>query len=102
MAATGIILCFFSTVVVNSRGAVLFSLLVLLLAVVAYLLRVRVGHGERSQESFETKSHGRWVLPLMGALLVIVFTQSLQTGSRWRSMLDNVRVGFMITDSVNF
>ncbi|MDP1655950.1 MAG: O-antigen ligase family protein [Hylemonella sp.] len=102
MAATGIILCFFSTVVANSRGAVLFSLLVLLLAVVAYLLRVRAGHGERSQESFGTKSHARWVLPLMGILLVIVFTQSLQKDSRWRSMLDNVRVGFMITDPVNF
>lgn len=102
-AALGIFLCFLSIVVADSRGAVLYSLLILLLAVIAYLLRVRgdlsvlhrTGRGEK-------KSHSRWTFLLLGIMLALVFSLSLQKGSRWNTMLDSVRVGFMITDPVNF
>lgn len=99
----GIVLCFFSIVVASSRGAVLFSLLVLFLAVVTYLLRGRAAVGASIQGALGgAKRYVRWALPLLGFLMILVVALSLQKDGRWRTILDGVRVGFIITDPVSF
>lgn len=102
--AMGVAACFFSIVVANSRGAVLFSLAVLVIAAVLYMWRLRQplvpATGGRALK--QAARPARWSLLILGLALVAVLAQSLYKDSRWHSMLDKARAGFLLDDPVAF
>ncbi len=101
--AAGVALCFFSIVVANSRGAVLYSLAVLLLAAGVYMWRLRQPMASGADKRIPTQSrHAQWSLLVLGVALVAVLAQSLYKDSRWHSMLDKARAGFLLDDPVAF
>lgn len=101
-AILGVVLSLFSIVVASSRGAVLFSLVVLFLGMGAYLLHGRVAGAAIPTLRSGAKPYVRWIFPLLGLLMIVVVVLSLQKDSRWRPMMDGIRVGFMITDPIGF
>lgn len=103
-AAAGIAICFFSIVVANSRGAVLFSLGILFLAGLAYLLRIRQPAARRGRgPSMSSQVRlARWSVLGLCVALVIVLAQSFYKDSRWHSMFDKARAGFLLEDPVAF
>lgn len=101
--AAGVALCFFSIVVANSRGAVLYSLVVLVLAAGVYVWRLRQPPAAEDDERTRRQARqARWPLLILGAALVAVLAQSLYKDSRWHSMLDKARAGFLLDDPVAF
>lgn len=101
-AVLAIAACFFSIVVANSRGAVLYSLLLLPLAVGIYLLRVRKTDDGTVASIFRGRSVHIWGGLLLAIALVLVLVQSFSKDARWRTMLDKAHAGFMVEDPVEF
>lgn len=96
-----IVACFFSIAIANSRGAVLYSLLLLLLATGIYLLRF--GRGKAVGDLFRGRSlHFAGALALLAIALVFFLGQSLSKDARWRTMFDKAYAGFLVADPVGF
>lgn len=100
--AFGIVLCFLSVVVANSRGAVLFSLMVLLVAVAVFFFRLRQavpsGRGQTSPRLLNYKV----VLLFLLLAVALILVQSIRKDARWHAMVDKVRAAFMVEDPVGF
>jgi hypothetical protein len=96
-----VIVCFFSIAVANSRGAVLYSagLIVLAGGLYFWIRRRAVVAGQGA--SFSSKA-----IPALLVLFVTVLTlalgQSLRKDTRWHTMVDKARAGFLVEEPVDF
>jgi hypothetical protein len=100
LAFFGVALCFVSVLIAVSRGAVIFGALVLLVAAaIALLARSRdAQRGATSQGASRAK--WPWVLALcVLGLIVFAGQRSFEREVRWYSMVDKVRIGWMVPDA---
>lgn len=94
----GMLLCFSSILIANSRGAVLFGALLLIAMAALYFLRL-------SRRSVASQGHGIgfwWAGIAIALILFLAFAyQSVRFDSRWHSMLDKVEIGLSTTDPID-
>jgi len=100
MATLAIVVCFASILIARSRGAILFSILMLLA-----LVFVRHFKWPRMQARI---SETRLSVPKLAAvgvvalcLLALLAYQSVRHDSRWQSMRDKVQAGLLLEDPVD-
>jgi hypothetical protein len=99
IAAAAIVLCFFSVVVAYSRGAVLYGLLMAVLAGLVYKLRLRGPVSEGPSTSRPVWRKGQLVLVwAVLPCLLVAYGLSLKKDQRWHLMVDNARVVFFLVD----
>lgn len=91
--------CFLSIVVANSRGAVLFSILLVPLAAGAYVATT----ARAGVRLF------RGLLPELGSALILLVIalalllgQSIRTDARWHTMLGKAYAGFLVQSPIDF
>jgi Ca2+/Na+ antiporter len=101
-AAFGIVLCFMSIVVASSRGAVLFSLTVLLMAFAVFFFRLRRVVPSGAEQANPRFSNYKIVLLFLLLAVALVLGLSIKKDARWHAMADNVRAAFMVEDPVDF
>jgi hypothetical protein len=93
--------CLLSVLIAGSRGAVLYSLILLVFAGVVYLVRLR------DPDNHEAPARGSnhrfaWLAVIMGLLVGAILFQTMHKDARWRTMVDKVRAGFLIKEPVGF
>jgi hypothetical protein len=107
LAVMGIALCILSTLIASSRGAVLFSAVLLVIAGGAYLRQVLKGravlaqHGQSSSLPFLSR-RVTLVVAVLLAVLGVVSCKVVQTDTRWATMVDKVRVGWSVEHPIEF
>jgi O-Antigen ligase len=102
-ASVGTLLCFLSVVIAFSRGAILYSLLVLVLASCVYLLKR--GHFSPSTgEKYSSKKMGgrRWIWFFLAGFLCLSFFLAIKKDPRWTMMADKVHASYLIDDPLSF
>lgn len=97
-----IAVCFLSIIVASSRGAVLFSVLLMLLFASTMFVISR-----RAHQIFTFKLSRATVIQLLLLLLVVCavalsFATFIRKDSRWLTMADKAYAGFLIEDSIDF
>lgn len=92
-AFLAIALCLISLLIAFSRGAFLFSILVMLLASMVYFFKITRKQGHPAPE-YQT---ARWVsvfaLVVVVFLVLLVALNSISKDPRWHSMVDKVEIG---------
>lgn len=102
-AGLAVVICFMSVVIAYSRGAVLYGLVMILLASAVFCLRFHWRTIDRQIASRPKGRRGQFVLMLvMLAALGLVAMFSFSKDERWHQMSDKVRIAFMIKDPVRF
>ncbi len=98
----GIAICLLSVFVAQSRGGILYSFLLLLLAGATYWLKMRTkagGTGLRPGGARQALVMGG--LALIGVLLLAgIAVQSVRNDSRWKTMADKVSLGLQYENPV--
>jgi O-antigen ligase len=92
-AFLAIALCLISILVANSRGAVLFAILILLLAGFVYFFKIN-----RKQRHLAPEHRMKKWVPVLGLIVAVflvffVAQDSISTDRRWHSMADKVKIG---------
>lgn len=93
--------CLLSVLVAGSRGAVLYSLILLVFAGVVYLVRLRSLKDHKAPIRGSTRRFA-WLAVIMGLLVGAILLQTMHKDARWRTMVDKVRAGFLIKEPVGF
>jgi hypothetical protein len=105
VAGLGVFACFMSVVIAYSRGAVLYGLLMVLMAGFVFYLRLyrRAAGGTAPARQGGHLSRSQLVM-LLGVLaaLVLAVLFSFKKDERWHQMTDKVRIAFIIEDPVRF
>lgn len=102
-SAAGIFLCFLSILIASSRGAVFFGLIVLGLTAAIFL----------TVSKFENQNDARQMMGVQkikaGLLLILAVSalgvtahQIVKVDSRWSTMFDKVRLGFLVDKPIEF
>lgn len=102
--ALGLMGCFASVLIANSRGAFLYGLLILLaVGLLSYLLRTKNPHLAQTGSMIDhKKTVFFFVLILIGlGALQLLVRQSVERDPRWGLMVDRVQVGLMAQDPVD-
>jgi hypothetical protein len=105
LASLGVVLCFMSVVIAHSRGAVLYGLLMALLAGLVFYLRCHQPMTSLALETQQARNLPRKQLIMMQALLgtlMLAVLFSFKNDERWHQMLERVQVAFVISDPVGF
>lgn len=105
-AGLAVALCFFSVVVAMSRGAVLYSVIVLILGAVVYRLRL-ISNAEGTAQVRQAGGRTFLLVPRVwvGLLLVVLLGTawlSLQKDARWGQMYDKVAASWMVDRPIEF
>lgn len=98
-----VLICFMSVVIAYSRGAVLYGLMMILLAIVVFSLHF---HRPTTDGQITSRAKGRrgqlvlilFMLAALGSTVMFSFSKD----ERWHQMSDKVRIAFMIKDPVRF
>lgn len=99
IAAAAIVVCFVSVVIAYSRGAVLYGLLMAVLAGMVYQLRLRGAVAGGAAPSRPVWRKGQLVLVwAVLASLLVVAGLSFKKDPRWHLMADKARVVFLLVD----
>lgn len=93
--------CLLSVLVAGSRGAVLYSLLLLLFAGVVYIVRLRDRDNHKAPIRGSTRRFV-WLAVIVGLLVGAILFHTMHKDARWRTMVDKVRAGFLIKEPVGF
>lgn len=102
-AALGIVICFLSIEIANSRGAILYGLIILMTALVVFILRLRQKVGSSvAYRTVSSLSNYRFILFFLFLAMVLTLVQSIRKDMRWHSMVDKVRVAFLVEEPLNF
>jgi hypothetical protein len=97
-----IILCFLSLFVAQSRGAILFGLLILLLAAIAFIFKWRDRKSIESSSEFQSLiSKSKLGVAFVALLLLFFAFQSVKDQERWYSMADKVKIGLLSENPIN-
>lgn len=102
-AGLAVVICFMSVVIAYSRGAVLYGLVMILLASSVFCLRFHWRTIDGQIASRTKGRRGQFVLMfVMLAALGLAAMFSFSKDERWHQMSDKVRIAFMIEDPVRF
>jgi len=97
-----IILCFISLFIAQSRGAILFGILILILAAIVFILkwpgRKEI---EFSSELQKLNFKSKLGVAAVAFLLLFVAFQSVKDQERWYSMADKVKIGLLSENPIN-
>lgn len=97
-----IILCFFSLFIAQSRGAILFGILILLLAATAFILKWRDRKEIKSSSELQNWTFkSKFCVAAVVFLLLFVAFQSVKDQERWHSMADKVKIGLLSENPIN-
>lgn len=101
-ASLSIVLCFLSLFIAQSRGAILFGLLVLSFTALIYIFKCSAG--ATINTSKQKKS--QWPILQIGtiavvSLLLIAAFQSIKKQERWYSMADKIKIGLLSEQPLN-
>jgi hypothetical protein len=92
-AFLAIAVCLISILVASSRGAVLFAILVMLLAGLVYFFKINSKQRHPAPEHQTTRWVSVLVLLVMSFLVFLVARDSVSIDQRWHSMVDKVIIG---------
>lgn len=99
-------LCFASVVVAMSRGAVLYSVLVLVVGAVVYRWRLSRDKGGAAKTSKERGGVASLGAKVLGSLLLVILLttawMSVQKDPRWGQMYDKVTASWMVDRPIEF
>lgn len=96
VAMLGIAVCFASILIARSRGAILFSALVLLAVVLSYHFKWVRGKNRNERLRLPTA----WLAGAIGlfCVLTLIAYQSVRHDPRWQSMVDKIQIGLMLDE----
>ena len=102
-SAAGILFCFLSILIASSRGAVLFGMLVLGLTATIFLWISKLENQTDAQQMLgHQKIKAGLMLALAVAALAVTAHQVVKVDSRWSTMFDKVRLGFVVDKPIEF
>lgn len=93
--------CLLSVLIAGSRGAVLYSLILIAFAGLVYLLRLR-GLDKHKPPALGSTRRFAWIAVIMGLVVGAFLFQTMHKDARWRTMTDKVLAGFLIKEPVGF
>jgi len=105
LASLGVVFCFMSVVIAHSRGAVLYGLLMTMIAGLVFYLRCHQPPTRVTTATHQARhvSHKQlaMILGLLGAVMLTALF-SFKNDERWHPMVQRVQVAFVISDPVSF
>jgi hypothetical protein len=102
-SAAGILLCFLSILIASSRGAVFFGLIVLGLTAAIFLTVSKLeNQTDARQMMARQKIKAGLMLVLAITALAVTAHQVVNVDSRWSTMFDKVRLGFLLDKPIEF
>lgn len=100
-AALGLALCLFSVAMANSRGAILFIVLTLVVAAGVYWVKSREGWNPPGRTKSALGMNGGIAIGLALALM-LTLALALKLDPRWRILTDKIHVAAMVENPLDF
>lgn len=97
----GVMVCFASVLIANSRGAIVFGLVMLGFMAAVYVFRI----SKSARVSTPQRKAVRWTVGVLSGVAALAFLafafQSVRSDARWAGMRDKIEIGLGVADPVD-